>query len=191
MKGSLAFQARQFGVYYLLFTLIGVIGGSIAWQYRLKVKEEEKIDLLIVTEEDNAWQQEFSKHLNDNEPEGIIEINTRYILPSSRDLPTLFSTFGAVEADVFFAPKETWESSWIDWSIFLPLDPNKVEKTFGENLTYWEHDNRKMGFSFSSSLLPKGEEWFCVVAASSCHLGDWEANTYDDAALRLLKGICA
>lgn len=187
MKGQVGYYWRRNGVYYLAFGLVASIVSAIAWQVRVKVSEEEKIDFLLVTHADNDEQKAFRSEALENKPEYIYEVNFRFVMPESKEIGQLFGTYGTVEADCFLLIKDVLDEEYIDWSSFLPLS-SSARNALGDGKDYFYKDGTPYGVKTKSGVKEE-EVAYLFFASSSPHLGPLKEGSPYDGAYTMAKGF--
>lgn len=170
MKGKISSYLSRHWVVYAVFALVSLLSVSFVGVYLNKTREEEKIDILLVS--DVCDYHVFSDYLASTKPGYLKELNYRYVSPNDSYFSQILSTYGAVEADLFFVPFSKLEEINCA-SLMLPLDVARMKEIYGEGRTYYSAD----GYTFGIGISPHGfsnetnEAYYACFAKTSLHLG--------------------
>ncbi len=190
MKRSDAFffHLRNYGVYYLGFTIAAVVVGAIGWRYQTKLREEEKVDVLVISKyaNDASFQNKFQKQLDKAKPKDLVTIEYRFVTENTQEMNSVLGTYGEVTCDVFILPESVY-TSWGTTSL-LPLNENACSSLFGDGLTYYQKDDINYGIALTSSILPDDQTYYVSFGKSSLHLGALSSQE-DDADIVLARTL--
>ncbi len=180
MKDKIRSYLSRNWVIYAVFAAISILSVSFAGVYLGKTKEEEKIDILLVSE--SYDHQEFDNYLTTIKPDYLKELNYRYVSPSDGYFSQILGTYGAVEADLFFVSFSKLEEINCA-SLMLPLEQTKVNEIYGEGHAYYSSD----GYTYGIAISPHGfsneknEVYYACFAQTSLHLGKLNGSELDGA----------
>lgn len=176
MKKSVSSHLKRYWAIYVSSGLVITLSFLLAGTYLGKTKEEEKVDILLVA--DNYDNSKWGSYLSSIKPTYLKEINYRYLSSGDSMLPSILSTFGEVEADLFFFQEDVLKTVKCS-SLMLALDEDKAKSAFGEGVSFYEDENAIYGVKISTKdcFAGKGDFYACF-RSSSLHLG-----TLSDASL--------
>ncbi len=180
MKEKIRSYLSRNWVIYAVFAVISVLSVSIAGVYLGKTKEEEKVDILLVSESYNH--QELDNYLVSIKPDYLKELNYRYVSPNDSYFSQILGTYGAVEADLFFVSLSKLEEINCA-SLMLPLEETKMNEIYGDGRTYYSSDGGIYGIAISPHGFSneKNEAYYACFAKTSLHLGKLNGSELDGA----------
>ncbi len=168
MKKTLSHLKRYWAIYVcssLAITMAFLLSGT----YLGKTKEEEKIDILLVA--DSYDNKKWGSFLSSIKPSYLKEINYRFLSSGDSLLPPILSTFGEIEADLFFFPEDVLKTVRCS-SLMLPLDEAKAQSVFGDGVSFYEDEGAKYGVKISTRDCFSAESsFYACFRSSSLHLG--------------------
>lgn len=175
-KPFLSHLKRYWAIYLsssLAITMAFLLGGT----YLGKTKEEEKVDILLVADSYNSKQ--WGSYLSSIKPSYLKEINYRFLASGDSMLPSILSTFGEVEADLFFFPEDVLKTVKCS-SLMLPLDEEKAKSAFGDEATFYEDEGNKYGVKIADKdCFSSDSSFYACFRATSLHLGSLGNASYD------------
>lgn len=187
-EGWFRFELRNYGIYALLFNGVAILIGVIGWHYQTRLREEEKVDVVVVAKEANqpSFQNEFKKRLNENKPERLYTIEYRFVATAAQERDQVLATYGALTGDLFILPESVF-SSW-GTSSLLSLSSDTCAALFGEGLVYDSSSEPYYGIVVSNDILSKDETYYLSFGKDSPHLGALKKQE-DDAAVVLARSL--
>lgn len=177
MKKSVLSHLKRYWAIYVSSSLVIALSFLLAGTYLGKTKEEEKIDILLVADsyDDSKW----GSYLSSIKPAYLKEINYRYLSSGDSMLPSILSTFGEVEADLFFFQEDVLKTVKCS-SLMLALDEDKAKFAFGGGVSFYEDENAIYGVKISTRDCFSGKgDFYACFRSSSLHLGTLSGSSLD------------
>lgn len=172
MKGKLLSYLRHHWIPYSVYFVIAILVTSISATYLGRTKDNEKIDIFLVTE--NFEREKFAKKLDEVKPDYLKELNYRYVSPNDNAFTSILGTYGVVQADLFFLRESTVKT--IECSaLMLPLDTEIIEKTYAKSLSYYEDESEIYGIALNKEYFNDEETIYACFNKDSLHLGEWKS----------------
>lgn len=170
MKEKIRSYFSRYWVAYVLFAAISILSVSFVGAYLGKTKEEEKVDILLVSE--TCDYRGFEEYLGLIKPGYLKELNYRCLSPNDGYFSQVLSTYGAVEADLFFVSSAKLNEINCA-SLMLPLDETRLQKIYGEGRSFFSMDGQAYGIGISPHGFSNetGDVYYACFAKTSLHIG--------------------
>lgn len=170
MKKSLLPHLKRYWAIYVCSGVAVTMAFLLSGTYLGKTKEEEKVDILLVA--DSYDNKKWESFLSSIKLSYLKEVNYRYLSSADSMLPSVLSTFGEVEADLFFFPEDVLKTVKCS-SLMLPLNEDKAKSAFGDGVNFYEDEGVKYGVKISTQDCFNAESaFYACFRSSSLHLGE-------------------
>ncbi len=180
MREKLRGYLRRYGIIYFLFAGAAVLSVVLSAAYLGKTKEEEKADILLISEQYDHHA--FEEYLSSIKPAYLKELNYRYLSPNDSYFSQILGTYGVIEADIFFVSFSKLEEINCS-SLMLPLEQAKIQNLYAKSLSFYVSDGVTYGFEISPHGFSneKEEPYYACFNKSSMHLGSLNGSSLDGA----------
>ncbi len=180
MRGAFRDYLKRYGLVYAVFMAASVLTVVISAAYLGKTKEEDKVDILLISEQYDK--EAFEEYLSSVKPAYLKELNYRYLSPSDSYFAQILGSYGAIEADIFFVPFSKLEEINCS-SLMLPLEQAKIQNIYAKSLSFYASDDVIYGFEISGHGFSneKEEPYYACFNKTSMHLGELNGSSLDGA----------
>lgn len=180
MKGAFRDYLKRHGVVYAVFSIASVLTVALSAAYLGKTKEEDKVDILLISEQYDR--ETFEEYISMAKPAYLKELNYRYLSPNDSYFSQILGTYGAIEADIFFVPFSKLGEINCS-SLMLPLEREKIQNIYAKSLSFYASDDVTYGFEITKHGFSneKEEPYYACFNKASMHLGELNGSSLDGA----------